>query len=915
MRRPSTPSAPASHWTATLSTTTADSAHRSELTRPGVAWRLAAARAVLAWERAFPALWTPFLLAAGFAALAMLGFPAWLGAISGGWAHLAFLIASVTVFLWSLRRAAVAWSPAGEDEAVRRLERDSGFEHRPVSGLNDRLAAGEADTLSRALWQVHRHRLAAQLDRLRVGPPEPILARIDRYGVRALVLLPLLVGLVTAPNPWARLTAAFQPALSPLIETAVPTLDVWINPPAYTGRVPILLAQGATPDSLNQKRPTEAEAARTGVSGITPRHLAVPTGSRLIAKVNGGIGTPSMVIASEGLETAVPFEAVGVQAYQIEQPIASGTALAIRQDDADLVAWTLSVLPDLKPTVSLLEEPQPTERAALMMYYSASDDYGLAEVEAHMYRLSETREVTDDTPIMLSLSLPGRGLEAIEAKDFHDLTPHPWAGQLVRLTLVARDEAGQEGRSEPVTLLLPERRFNHPVARAVIEQRKRLTTEPESKDDIAQILAALAARPQHYYDDLVTFLALRTAAGRLTLSNGEAGTIDAVQALLWDTALRIEDGELSLAARELRELERKIMEMLAEEDIDEQALEQLLNELKQKIDEYLQAMMEQMQQALEDGGESQEMAEIDPNRLMERQDLMDMVDRARELMKSGAKAAAQQLLSQLREMMENLRAGRPQPLSPEQMAAREMMRQLQELAEQQQRLMDDTYKSHQNGFRRQGQQDQQLGQMPNQNRQGQPQPGQGLRRPGEPGQRGQPGMPGDGEDGMGAVTAEDLARLQENLRRQLGEFMRKLGEGMGSIPQPFGEAERAMNEAREALGQGQPGEAVGPQGDAIEQLQDGAQALSEAMRQQQQAAGGATADPNAQGQANGQDRPDPLRDRPGIGGTASDTGTGLPEESDLLRARRIFDELRRRSGDRGRPSLELDYIERLMKRF
>jgi len=903
----------------------------SDLTRySGLASRLALARGVLAWERAFPALWTPAMLAAGFVALALLDLPAWLGAMSGGWGHLAFLIAAGALFLWSLRRAALAWMPAREDEVVRRLERDSGLDHRPVSGLGDQLALGDGDPLTRALWHTHKQRLAAQLNRLRVGAPEPILARIDRYGVRALVLLPLLVGLVAAPDPGARLAAAFQPTLSPLIETPVPTLDVWVNPPAYTGRIPILLAQGATPESLRAPPRTSGDGvrgdgARADPAVTTPRHLAVPTGSTLIAKVNGGDGVPSLVIASEGAETAVSFEAAGIQAHQIEHLIEAGTALAIRQGGTELAAWTLSVLPDLKPTVSLVEDPSPTERAALMIHYAASDDYGLAGVEAHLQRLTTTRAVTDDAPVVLSLALPGRGLEAVDAKDFHDLTPHPWAGQPVRLTLVARDEAGQEGRSEPVTILLPERRFNHPVARAVIEQRKRLTTEPEQKDDIAQILAALAARPQHYYDDIVTFLALRTAAGRLTLSDGDTGTIDAVQALLWDAALRIEDGELSLAARDLRELERKIMEMLAQEDIDEQALEQLLDELKQKIDEYLQAMMEQMQQSLDDGGESQEMAEVDPNRLLERQDLMDMVDRARELMKSGAKDAAQQLLSQLREMMENLRAGRPQPLSPEQMAAREMMRQLQELAEQQQRLMDETYKSHQDGFRRQGQQGQQFGQKPNQRGQGEPQPGQGLNRPGEPsqlgrqpmrpGQRGQQAMPGDGDEAMGNMSAGDLAQLQETLRRQLGEFMRKLGEGMGSIPQPFGEAERAMKEAREALGQGQPGEAVGPQGDAIEQLQDGAQALSEAMRQQQQAAGGATPDPNAQGQANGQDRPDPLRDRPGGGYATNESGVEIPGESDLLRARRIFDELRRRSGERDRPNLELDYIERLLKRF
>lgn len=157
--------------------------------------------------------------------------------------------------------------------------------------------------------------------------------------------------------------------------------------------------------------------------------------------------------------------------------------------------------------------------------------------------------------------------------------------------------------------------------------------------------------------------------------------------------------------------------------------------------------------------------------------------------------------------------------------------------------------------------------------------------------------------------------MQEQLRRQLGEFMRKLGEGMGQIPQPFGEAERAMKDAADALGRAQPGDAVGPQGDAVERLQDGAQALSEAMRQNQQAQGGATPDQNAQGNSEGDRRQDPLRDRPNQGYAVDESGVEVPAESDLQRARRIFDELRKRSGDRDRPELELDYIERLLKRF
>lgn len=873
--------------------------------------KLALARTIVGWERLWPSIWIPLLLIAAFLGLALLGVPAGVGALTGGWGHLALLVGFAVAILWTARRGVVAWHPAAEADAARRLERDSALAHRPVSSLSDRLSGSGRDAMARALWDAHRRRQEDSLSGLQVRPPESAMARLDPYGTRAAVGLALIAGLaVAAPDPLGRMAEAFQPTLSPLTQAVPPTLDVWINPPAYTGRPPMLLARAGMPAQPGRAQPDGSPP----IAGAgTPKRLAVPTGAVLLARVNGGSGVPRLALATRDGEAVKPFEQVAEQAYQIETAITAGTALAIRQGHGELAAWTITVLPDLRPSVGFAEPPAPTERAALMVHYTASDDYGLAAVEARIRRLDEAGEPTGEDPIVVAMALPGNGLEAVDAKDFHDLTPHPWAGHPVSMTLVARDEAGQEGESETLQLILPERRFAHPVARAVIEQRKRLVTEPHEKTDIAEVLMSLAARPQHYYDDVVTFLGLRLSAGRLVMNDATPQMIADIQSLLWDVALRIEDGEMSLAARELRELERRLMEMLAQDNPDEAELERLMEELKQAIDKYLQAMMEQMRQQMQNG-EQQEMQEVDPNRMVERQDLMDMVDRAREMMKAGAKDAARQLLSQLREMMENLRAGRPQMMSPEQQAAQEMMRQLQELAERQQRLMDDTYKQHQDGARREGQD--QMGQMP-----GQPRDGRGMRPGQRPGQRGdgQPqgadrsgrqSQPGYGDN----ATPEALARMQEELRRQLGEFMRKLGEGMGQIPQPFGEAERAMKDATDALGRSQPGEAVGPQGDAVERLQDGAQALAETMRQNQQANGSAP-DPGAQGRSEGDQRRDPLRDRPNQGYATDESGIEIPGESDLLRARRIFDELRKRSGERSRPELELDYIERLLKRF
>ena len=54
---------------------------------------------------------------------------------------------------------------------------------------------------------------------------------------------------------------------------------------------------------------------------------------------------------------------------------------------------------------------------------------------------------------------------------------------------------------------------------------------------------------------------------------------------------------------------------------------------------------------------------------------------------------------------------------------------------------------------------------------------------------------------------------------------------------------------------------------------------------------------------------------PGTFGGENTSDVGIPDAGDLQRAREILDELRSRAGDRLRPEMELDYIERLLRRF
>src|SRR5437667_119753 len=88
-------------------------------------------------------------------------------------------------------------------------------------------------------------------------------------------------------------------------------------------------------------------------------------------------------------------------------------------------------------------------------------------------------------PPMVQLALPQMRTRNGVGETIRDLTSHPWAGARVKMTLVAKDEAGQEGRSAPVEVDLPARNFSNPLARAVVEQRAHLALDANAAPDVA----------------------------------------------------------------------------------------------------------------------------------------------------------------------------------------------------------------------------------------------------------------------------------------------------------------------------------------------------------------------------------------------------------------------------------------------
>ena len=164
----------------------------------------------------------------------------------------------------------------------------------------------------------------------------------------------------------------------------------------------------------------------------------------------------------------------------------------------------------------------------------------------------------------------------------------------------------------------------------------------------------------------------------------------------------------------------------------------------------------------------------------------------------------------------------------------------------------------------------------------------------------------------------DAAGQQEGLRHMLGDVMRRLGDQFGDIPEPLGRAERAMRDATEALQRRQPNQAIGPQTEALDQLQQAARDFAQQVQQRMQGQWGM---PNNDEIGATDRNPGDRAKRDPLGRPVSNNGTydqgdvKIPDQNTLQKAREILDELRRRAGERSRPAIELDYIDRLLKRF
>ena len=614
---------------------------------------VALSRFALLWERVWPALWPASGFVGLFASAALFDLLAPLPWVLHALILSAAITATGLALYFGLRGLRVPdWI-----EGARRLERSSGFAHRPISEAQDKMAAGRGDGWAEELWTLHLARQLASVGKFRVSMPSPQLAKRDPRALRFAVLLLLAASLLVAGPDWSRrLWTGFNDAGA----GAVPTIDAWIDPPAYTGIAPVYLSQGAA--------------------------VAVPAGSTLNLRVHGAGHAPGLSLGA--LSEAGSGFAGADGEYSATVVVTDDAHVRVRSGGRAIGEWSLTAIPDKPPTVAFTAAPGSTEHAALKLSYKASDDYGIAAVRAII-----TPHGKRGRRLVLDLPFAGSSPKSVAESTFRDLTADPYAGLNVDIVLQASDGAGQTATTKPVTFRLPARVFTNPLARALVEQRQILATSdtPEDRSRVVRMLDALTIAPQLFYADASgVYTGIRAA--RWALVNAKRGEdVDHVEELLWQIAIGLERGGLLSAAEELRRIQAMLAEALAQ-GAPQEVIDALLQRYNDAMQRYMQALAANPQEAQGPPPDA---------KVLSQNDLQTLLKTIQQLAQSGNRAMAQQLLALLQNLLENLRlssagqGGNGQAKSPQDKALSDAIQGLGDLVGKQRGLLDKTFRGQQ----------------------------------------------------------------------------------------------------------------------------------------------------------------------------------------------------------------------------
>ncbi|MBS0385270.1 MAG: DUF4175 family protein [Proteobacteria bacterium] len=831
-------------------------------------------------------------LRAGFLLLLAIGVWA-VVALTGAHATLPLIAQSLTAtaalcaFVWLGLRAKRAWRAPTETEARARLASDSKLEFSAFEALRDQPV--QYDVFSMALWGRERERALERAERMRAGPPRPKLDDVDPYKLRYAVLVALIGAFfIAGPDAGDRMSNAFLPDPGPLLGDGPMAVEAWVTPAEYTHASPVSLS-----DRLNQT-------------------IVTPPSVTATVRLTGPTGAPRLVFDGAGGQRSAIFARAADGAWEAHLAIPGAGSLKIVRFHTR-ASWRIAPAADAPPVAAFTQpiELMPSERATVG--WRVSDDYGVRRLLLRVQPVSPPPGLVHAGPVDTELEAPAGDPRDADGESEIDLAAHPYAGMDVQAQIVAVDAMGQEGASEPLRVTLPEKVFLQPLARAAIEIRRHILTDRrayrpapdaprrtiaagdillgseriEVRDDslhpalerapdgvrrAARLLDALMMAPEDgYFRDLAVYLGFRAARSELDVARNIDDTTIAAD-ILWRTALRAEYGGAADARRALEEAQRALNEALAQ-NAPQERIQQLMQALRDATQRYLRALVQQAMRngQRENADDTQDQAQIS------QRDIDEMMRQVQQLSEQGRNAEAQALLQQLTNILANLdvrltqhaQPGQGQSQGTRQQQMRQSMDQLSQTMGAQRALRDDTQR-----------------------------------------QQGQQSTAGGGGSQQGGQGGQDLADRQSRIQQGLSQAQRSADEAGSASNSDLDAAGRAMQESEQALRSGDLRGAETAQDTALDRLRRGASRLSQQMRD------GEVGDQAGNSGAAGDSDRDPLgRSTMGAGDASSRSMRLNGDLSTDLRARELFDEIRRRADDPNRPEAEREYLRRLLDTF
>ncbi len=705
-----------------------------------LALKLWSARISLLAERVADSFHLAFIWASVFAILALFSVGnIWLSGIF--WAvFIALSFIGIRKFYWPQ-----------EHEIRARLEKETGILHRPLTGMADTPASTlSGDRL--ALWDKEVERKEKSRTLLRFATPVFGFVNKDPYALRVALILLLIVSYVWAgASASENLSRAFLPTSFAVDLEKSPAFKLTVTPPAYTRKPQIII-------SGRPKDPVEI------VQGSTVRVLA----HSYIGNLSLESGDQKTTLIRDG-ETDI---------YQAEAIIGNSPAISIRQFGLPRLTIPVNFIKDQPPVITLREQPHAIRNAQLRFPLTVQDDYGLKLIRLRAILAPGQKEVPLGHPVLEEQAVIATSAgKPVELAPLFDLSGHPWAGLKVTLLIEGEDFAGNTAQAEPVEMTLPEREFQHPVARDIVIARKFLITNGLTASARTALgLDLLLQKPDRFGWDIVATLALRSASSRLLYTPGME-TADTVLTTLWLTALRLEDGNLTDTQADLRKALDNLRQAVQEKK-SPQEIAELMQKYREALSNYMQAMQKEVQKRMAKG----EITPLDPSMMGEMLDfsqLGDFLSQLEQEMMNGDMEAALQKLEKLQEMSEVLNPSMAQPMPEEMKQEMKALQDLQKIIDQQQALLDKTRSAQ------------------------------------------------DGQD-------KDLKKEQDSISEQTDNMKKQASEGGAKLPDSIGKAQESMSQSAAELGKGNMPGSVPHQQQALDRLREGRDGMQKSLQQKMQ---------------------------------------------------------------------------------